>query len=363
MSRRVNKILTDIYFNTKHPASFSTADTLWKATAKTIPKIKVQKWIEGQEAYTLHRPIRKRFPRNRYYVDNIDVVWQADLNDMRSLQAENDGYNYLLTIIDVFSKHAWALPLKTKTGPEVTKAFQDIFQQSKRKPLKIQTDLGGEFVNKVFKTFLEKHNITLYHIYNPDTKACIVERFNRTLKARMWRYFTHEASHRYLEVLPDLLHAYNHSKHRSIGMSPSEVNDTNVLTVWHSLYGNKSRNPVNSLKMKFKIGDKVRISKEKMAFEKGYEENWSTEVFIITQCKNRKPFVYVLEDLAGEPITGTFYEHELQRVQITDTSTFKIDKILQTLGRGARKKVLVSWKGYPSKFNEWILASTLKQKK
>jgi transposase InsO family protein len=353
MKDNIKTRLAKIYYDPAHPASFTTADALWKATQKTVPKAKVVQWLESQEPYTLHRPVRKHFSRNRYIVYNMDELWQADLNDMQSLQQENGGYRYLLTVIDVFSKYAWARPLYKKTGTAVASAFETIFQQSGRKPLKIQTDKGKEFTNSVFQAFLKKQQVHYYTTNNPDIKASVVERFNRTLKARMWRYFTYHSSYHYVDVLPQLLHAYNHSVHRSIKMAPANVNDNNVAMVWQTLYGTPSR--VQSPKLK--VGDTVRISREKMIFEKGYEKNWSEEIFKIVRVIKRKPIVYRLQDLEGESIEGTFYEKELQPVHIEPSTEFKIDKVLGSKGKGVSRKVLVSWKGYPSKFNSWILAS------
>jgi hypothetical protein len=154
------------------------------------------------------------------------------------------------------------------------------------------------------------------------------------------------------------MYAYNHSNHRSIGMCPADVNESNVLQVWQNLYGVKHK-AVKIKKPSFQVGDTVRINKEKMIFEKGYEENWSEEVFKIKRVLKRKPIVYAIEDLHGEEIQGTFYEKELQRVQIQETTTFKINKVLDSKGKGSNKKLYVSWVGYPSKFDSWISASQI----
>ena len=140
-----------------------------------------------QDTYTLHKPAR-RHRRNRVIVGEIDELWQMDLADMQAIAAENDGYRYLLVCIDVFSKFVWVIPLKTKTGPALVTAFKKILE-SGRKPQKIQTDQGTEFFNKHFKDLMKEEEIQLYNTYN-ETKASVVERVIRTLKTRMWRYFT-----------------------------------------------------------------------------------------------------------------------------------------------------------------------------
>ena len=167
------------------------------------------------------------------------------------------------------------------------------------------TDQGTEFLNKHFRALMKEEDIELYNTYN-ETKASIVDRLIRTLKTKMWRYFTAKKTMRYMDMLPDLVYSYNHSVHRSIKTKPAEVTTENEKKVWHTLY--------DHVKYKFKIGDQVRISKMKRTFEKGYLPNFSKEIFIISKQIPRDPPVYKLKDLDGEELKGTFYEQELQKV-------------------------------------------------
>jgi transposase InsO family protein len=150
----------------------------------------------------LHKLIIRKFKRRKVVVHEIDEIWSADLVDMRHFAKHNKGFNYLLTVIDIFSKFAWAVPLKTKTGKEQIQSFQKLMKE--RKPTKLWTDAGKEFVNKEFKQFLADHKIELYQTYN-EGKAVVIERFNRTLKEKMWRYFTETITNKYLDVLPKLV--------------------------------------------------------------------------------------------------------------------------------------------------------------
>ena len=154
-------------------------------------------------AYTLHKPMCHHFKRNRVIVGGIDQQWQMDLADMQSMQKFNDGYRYLLVCIDVFSKYAWVVPLKNKAGPTLVEAFKVILT-SGLKPEKIMTDQGTEFSNKHFRALMKEEDIELYNTYN-ETKASIVERLIRTLKTKMWRYFTAKKTMRYVDMLPDLV--------------------------------------------------------------------------------------------------------------------------------------------------------------
>lgn len=145
-------------------------------------------------------------------------------------------------------------------------------------------------------------------------------------------------------------------------MRPADVNSGNIMTVWCNLYDRKRDRQDVSEPAKLNVGDHVRITKYKHVFQKGYETNWSDEIFIIESVIKRSPrVVYALKDLEGESITGTFYSKELQKVTYHPSMKYKIDKILRSRRIGGRKEVLVKWKGYPNKFNSWIPASNLEK--
>ena len=160
-------------------------------------------------------------------VGRVDQQWQADLVDLQSIYKNNDGYKYLLSCIDVLSKYAWDVPLKNKTGKSIIDAFETIFAE--RKLGKLHTDKGTEFINRPFQKYLNELNGRHFTTENDDIKACIVERFNRTLKPKMWRYFTNNSTHGYLDVLPKLAKSYKESYHSKIKANPSDVKTTTLV--------------------------------------------------------------------------------------------------------------------------------------
>ncbi len=201
---------------------------------KKFPKLKedaVADWLATQDTYTLHKPVCYNFGRRKVIVGGIDHQWQADLADLSSIKKHNQGYCFLLTCIDIFSKYAWVVPLFKKSGPSLTAAFTSIFEES-RQPATLQTDQGTEFKNQKVQQLLKERNIHFFTTYNVETKASVVERFNRTIKARMWCYFTENNTLTYTDILPSLVDAYNHSYHRSIGMTPAQVTAKNEELVW-----------------------------------------------------------------------------------------------------------------------------------
>lgn len=349
----MEKLLENLYYNINHGAGLGSLDALYYAAKKKnkkITKSQVQKWLRSQRVYSLHRPVTKHFKRNRVFARKIDYLWEIDLIDLQSLKKYNNNFKYLVTCIDVLSKYAWVLALKDKSADSLLEAFKKILKTSKRTPEKIHTDRGSEFINKKFQSFLKQKKIGFYHTFN-ETKASIVERFNRTLKQRMYRYFTWKGTLKYIDVLPELVESYNNSYHRSIKRTPASVSSKNEKNVWLILYGDQPP----KVGYAFNIGDQVRISKLKKLFDKGYLPNWSEEIFTVSKRIPRNPPVYKLKEFDGDELDGTFYKQELQRVQTKGSDeTYKIEKILKTRKRGRNVEYFVKWLGYPDKYNSWI---------
>ncbi len=267
---------------------------------------------------------------------------------MSNISRDNDGYRYLLTCIDVFSKFAFAVPLKTKGANEVTSAFENQIINERRCSM-LQTDKGSEFTNSTFQNMLKKHGIYWYTSENDDIKAAVVERFNRTLKERIYRYFTYKNTNRYVDVLTNLLKSYNDSWHRSIGMAPTEVNLKNEQRVATRLYPKKPK----KFKWKLNIGDHVRLSMTRAVFRKGYVGSWTGEIFIVVARYPTVPVTYGIADANSDVIKGRFYEEELQLVQKPSDEFYEVEKILKKRKRGNKTEYFVKWKHYPDSMNSW----------
>ena len=296
----------------------------------------------------LHRPVRKRFPKRYVFVRNVDDIFGADLVDMRALSKQNDGYKYILMVMDVFSKYGWAEPLKFKTAAEVNKALEKIFRD--KIPKRIWADRGTEFWNKDVGKLLLKHNITLYSTDNEE-KCSVIERWNRTIKTKLWKYFTANGTHKYIDILQPLIEKYNNTKHRSIGMTPVEARlPKNHEHVFRNLYSDKMKK-LGEKKPKYKVGMKVRLAVQKDRFEKSYIINWSDKVYTIKQVLATRPITYTVEDDRGNIHKGRFYEQELQEVK---ADTFRIQRILRYKTEKGVRYALVRWMDYDSSYNSWI---------
>ena len=350
MGRRVEESLKRVYFDPKRVGSYGGVNALRRVTRAPVKAVK--QWLSEQDAYTLHKPVRIRFKRRRVIVGGRNHQWQADLVDLSKLKKDNDGYVFLLTLIDVFSKRAWCVPLKNKSASSLVTALKGLLVNIA--PTTLQTDKGLEFLNRSVRRLLKEHGVHHFSTHNEETKASIVERFNRTLKTRMWRYFTKYQTVRYIDALQDFVQSYNDTYHRSIGMAPSQVNAANQEEVWQRLYGHDGKGVP-----KFKVDDRVRISKAKRRFEKGYMANWSEELFTIREVHASDPPVYRLVDDLGEVLDGTFYEPELQKVLVSKDKLYRVESVLQRRKVGKRTEALVKWYGYPTSFNSWIDAKAL----
>ncbi|XP_046358375.2 uncharacterized protein LOC124136497 [Haliotis rufescens] len=229
---------------------------------------------------------------------------------------------------------------------------------------------------------MTKHGIHFYTSQNPETKAAVVERFQRTLKNKMWRYFTQHGTRHYLKVLPQLIKSYNRRVHRTIGQRPVDVLPGDPLSEIRVLDYMEEKQQQQRLQRKKKIttqrpsspktrspslllpGTRVRLNKTKGTFEKGYLPNWTTELFTVDRLvTGRTPPVYRIKDDHGEVLQGTFYPEEIQPILKTD-DVYAVDRVLKRRPgpKQGQEEVLVKWTGYPASFNSWIPADHLQIK-
>ena len=193
----------------------------------------------------------------------------------------------------MYSKYAFVIPLKDKKGISIVNAFNKIIKQSNRKPNKICVDQRRGFCNNVFKKWLSDNDIIMYSTYN-EGKSVVAERFIRTFK--LYKHMTTTGKNVYYDVLDEVVHKYNNTKHSTLKMKPIDVKDNN---------NNNKRVYVdehNEICSRFKVGDRVRISKLKNIFANGYTPNWSTEIFIVNKINDTVSYTYNLKDLNDEEL-------------------------------------------------------------
>lgn len=295
-----------------------------------------------QYAKELHAPVKRKFKRESVTTYAKDEVWGADLVDMAS---RKDGeFRYIFTVIDLFSRYAWAIPLKNKKADSIVEAFKQI---KGKRPQYLWVDQGSEFYNKKVKEYLK--NTKIYSTYS-GLKSVYAERFNRTLKNKMFEVFTELQNEEWTKFLDMLVKDYNDDVHSSTGKTPESVylgKEKPIIKI----RAEKIKKP------KYKVGDFVRIAKTRGIFGKGYEAGWTEEVFKIIKVNQTDPTTYDIEDQKGDEVTGKFYEEELQKTDLKDFAL--VEKEIEKRGN----KVKVKFKGYSDKFNEWISTAQLKKLK
>ena len=256
----------------------------------------------------------------------------------------NKGYKYIFSHIDVFSKIAYAYPIKSKKIQDIKPCFEKIFK--KNKPKYIWLDREPAFFSKEMQQFFKGNKVKIYHT-NSHLKAVVIERFNRSLRELMTKEFVKNNNTVWYNILPKLIKIYNNRYHSAIKMKPIQVNKNNEKCIKENIYSyNKtSKNP------KFKVNDLVRISlKRRNLFDKPSGNiKWSEELFKIHSINKSNVITYKIKDLNGEIIKGIFYERELQKTKNT-SEVYGIEKIIKK----NKNKYLVKWRGYSNDFNSWI---------
>lgn len=297
--------------------------------------------MEQYAAELMHRYTKPK-TYSQIYADGVNDIFGLDLADMAEWSSQNDGFKFILVCVDIFSRFAWCVPLKTKNAAEVWAAFESVIKHNK--PRNIWVDRGGEFYNKVWDVKLKNDDIKRYSTYG-EYKVSMAERFIQTLKSHIWKQFIIRGRHEWLDILPAIVAEYNNTRHSSIGMTPTEARDPRNAAALFELV--KESKPV---KPKYKIGDWVRIARIKGKFEKGFHPNFSYEIYRIVGIKLDAPTMYELADYGGELIEGKFYEAEL--TPVSDPDFFPVEKVLKERTKGGRREVLVQFLGY--KEPEWL---------
>ena len=325
-----------------------------------IPFNIVKDKIESLQSYALHRKVNYKFRKSKNISHGYLYQLDVDLADLSSISQFNDNYRYLLIAICTFSRHLYVQPLKDKRSRTVLQAFKKIFADIPDNVVKkIRSDSGTEFINKDVKRYFKSKSIESFTSTN-ENKASFAERVIRTLKMIMTRYFTQNNTKRYIDDLQRFVNNYNNTPHRSIfNMTPAEVNFKNQNALWKKLYLDTAvKRP--KPKFKYKIGQLVRISHNRRTFSKDSQVRWTRELFQITSRYIRQGSpIYTLKDFAGERISGNFYQNELQLATHKKSDTFLIDEILKQKTSKGKKYSLVSYLGWPKKYNEWIPNSSL----
>ena len=315
MTTNLDETLSDLYYNLDNASAFSSASTLYKAAKKTHKNVtisKVKRWYLSQRTPTLWHKSSANPARNP--IVQVRHMWQlqADLLDLQRFASSNNGYKYILGVIDVFSRRAFVRKLKRKTGVEVSAAMQAIFQEIPNAHA-LQTDLGSEFIGAPLKNYLKARGVRVWLSQDRDIKCAIIERFFRTLREKIMKIFTaNGGTQQWVTHLDKIVKNYNASTHRSLGMAPNDVNFSNYHIIRRRLYPQTKKSAKK--RSVLEVGDLVRLNRKKDKFEKNTWTN-TDEIFRISERINRSPHViYKVAALDDEAILGSFYRENLVKV-------------------------------------------------
>ena len=298
-------------------------DVLAYSAIKSKRKLGLGNFTMEDLSNELNKPTIQKFERQKVIVNHINEIHSTDLVDMSQYSKMNRGYKYILTNIDVFSKIAYAYPIKSKKIQDIKPCFEKILK--KNKPKYIWSDREPAFLSKEIQFFFKDNNVKIYHT-NSHLKAVVIERFNRSLRELMMKEFVKNNDTIWYNILPKLIKIYNNRCHNTIKMKPIEVNKSNEKYIKEDIYtyDKASRNP------KFKIEDLVRISlKRRNLFDKPSANiKWSEELFKIHSINKSNAITYKIKDLNSEIIEGIFYEKELQKTK-NASQVYVIEKIIR----------------------------------
>ncbi|KAL3105717.1 hypothetical protein niasHT_029002 [Heterodera trifolii] len=303
---------------------------------KKHPKLKKAEFddfLQRNTTYTLFKPKREKFRRLRTVPTGFMTDVQADLADFQALSRKNSGYRYLLLAVDVLSRRMFGSPVKSKRPADVKKAFEEVFDQMPKLPETLYTDRGLEFVAKPMKEFFAENGIKKYET-SSKKKAAVAERAIRTLKTRLYKYFSAKNTSAWVDVLP----------------KPNEISDVNAREVWKRVYG-EGVVPADK-RPKIKAGETVRIPEPKHIFEKGYIPNYSDHVYTVDEARSTNPQHYLLKDYYGTKLKRKFYLPELTKVQVDENTMYRIEKKYKERMRDGKKEILVKFIGFPEKY--WV---------
>ena len=290
---------------------------------------KQQQQLLAKEVFS---PQITKFKRQRLIPLHQDEKWSADLIDKSSLSKYNNNYKFILTVIDIFTKYAWALPLKNKCGLSITIGFKTILSEG-RKPEKLWVDRGSGFYNKTVKSLLKEYGtgkaasgisenasqIELYSTYS-DLKAVFIERFNRTLLHIINKPIFINGDGNWVNILNDAVVTYNNNIHSSIIVTAVDASNNPDKVKYTSSFKN--------IKPKLNVGDYVRNVDKRNIFSKGYISNWNRELFKVNEALKTHPPTYKIEDINGEILEGKYYEQELLKSEFDFESNNKVLELL-----------------------------------
>ena len=358
MEDSVSKYLKRKYHDAKQTGAFSGVDKFYRAIRRDgqykVSRAQIKQFLQSDQNYTLQRQVQRKFTRRSMIIPYVGYQIEIDCCYMTQFTESNDGYGYFILAIDCFSKFASTHALKTLKSAEVAKALSNVLDSFKVIE-NVRTDMGSEFKGKQVQKIFKNRNIKSFFSLN-EKKCAIVERCIKTIKSLLTRYMKQKNTNRWVDKLQEVTANYNNSYHSAIKRAPSSVTEADEYQIWKITQDRPRSNPQTIVPFKFELNDTVRISALKSTFHRAYDDNWTREVFLVSERSMKQGLpVYRLKDQHNQPIEGSFYQSELLKVTVRDDEVYLIERIIKR--RGGRS--LVRWKGYSARHDTWLLNSEI----
>lgn len=312
-------VLTKEYFDPSSDVGFSGVEAIFQYFKKRVSREKIKKLLEKYESYTLLREPRRPKKFNPVYTYHPRKTLCGDLFYFDKQSRFNNGFGYILSVIDSFSRKSWCIPIKRKTAECTLDAFKKLHQIHIGEFDVFMCDRGLEFTNSLFKTYLKDHDIQLWHPYRLG-KVAIVERFQKTIEVKIGKYLIENKTKNFVKVLDQLVDGYNNSFHRSLQCTPNEVEASLKKQTFVRGLNEEKFKKVKKQKPRFKIGQKVRISLPKTKFDRAYKKRFTDEVYSVRSIDNRFPIpMYEISTLDGTQLVNVKFLHsELSPVNLNE---------------------------------------------
>lgn len=356
--------IKNAYYQPAGHGSFTSPHKFYKSLSVSDRKLygsesKIKDVLLKDDVYPTTRKAVRKYRRQRVIVPYRNYMWDADCAYMSEIKIYNEPYIGFMVAIDIYSKFLRTCLLTRIIPEQIIECFKKFFVSAK--PEYCRHDAGGEYIAFKTQNFLKSQGVRSITT-STEKKANFAERVILTVKLKIARYLKRYNTNVWHNVLADVTESYNNSYHSTIKMNPADVTQADEYNIWVEMYENpylkgRIKKPY-AMNYKYAINDVVSISKLRSTFHRGWHENFTNELFVVVERRVKQGLpLYKIKDMNNTVIAGSFQEQELQMSRIDyDNYDFKIEKIVKRKGN----KVLVSWKGWPSKFDSWILKSSVK---
>ena len=368
INSKIKDAVEDAYLDPRNPGSYTGVSTISNIVKEQLPQYNLSQIknittnvLSTKPSYYLNLQPRNNFLRSRVFSAGLNYMFDADLMNLYQFGRYNRGFKYVLLVIDVFSRYVMTRAVKSKGHIDVVPAMESILEERTCKLMR--TDAGGEFTSHAIKQLYKKYKIKHYLAYN-DGKASFAERSIKSIKNKVIRYMKAKNTYKWFDVLQDITQSYNNTIHSTIGRKPASVTKDNQDEIFHEQYNNISARDIRDAKkrsdnirtsMKLNIGDYVRLSLVKKAFQKEYEPKWTGELFQVYKKTTRDGCIaFYVRDLMGEVVEGSFYVQQLQKALVDEAELYGYQKVLRRKQEDGVKYYLIRWAYYPKKFDEWV---------